>query len=109
VLQGSEDQVLRGEANLLRASRSGSVRHRLCSSPVQDGELLQASRDLLRRQDLVLLSSDELRWCCGSGCSRHSGSGREGSSPAAEGRSRSGSEALEGLVSLGFENAELSG
>ena len=43
--------------------------HCLCSGrvPDSDGELLQASRDLLRRQDLVLLSSDELWWYRGSG------------------------------------------
>ncbi|TXT22115.1 MAG: hypothetical protein FD138_3729 [Planctomycetota bacterium] len=64
MLQGPQGQVLLGsEADLLRPSRSGSVRHRLCSGPVlpsQDGELLQAGSDLLRRQDLLLLGSDEL-------------------------------------------------
>ena len=102
MLQGSEDQVLRSQADLLRSSRSGSLRHRLCSGCVSHGELLQASRDLLCRQDLVLLSSDELWWYRGSGCSRCS-SGREGSSSAAEGRSRSGSE---GLIAAGTENLE---
>jgi hypothetical protein len=62
VLQGPEGQVLQGTDHLLRSSRSGPVRHRLCSGsvPDPDGELLQAGSDLLRRQDLVLLSSDEL-------------------------------------------------
>ena len=91
MLQGTEDHVLCANHCL----RSGRV-------PDSDGELLQASRDLLRRQDLVLLSSDELWWYRGSGCSR-SRPGGEGSSAAAEGRSRSGSE---GLISFGIENAE---
>jgi hypothetical protein len=64
----------------------------------QDGELLQASSDLLRREDDLLRREDEqllcpgeLLWRCRSGwcCS-----GREGSSSAAEGRSRSGPEGL---------------
>ena len=77
MLQGTEDQVLRSQADLLCASRSGL--------PDTDGQLLQASRDLLCRQDLLLLSSDDLRWYCSPGCSRHPRSGREGSSSAAEG------------------------
>ncbi len=85
MLQGSE-------ADLLRSSRSGPVRHRLCSGPVpgQDGELLQAGRDLLRRQDLLLLGSEGLLWQC---CWCYGRTG-EGSSSAAEGRSRSGSKGL---------------
>lgn len=97
MLQGSEGQVLCSADILLCASRSGPVRHRLCSGPVPDpdGELLQAGRDVLRRQDLLLLGSDELLWRWCPGCrSRRSGSGCEGSSSAAEGRSRSGSEGL---------------
>ena len=66
MLQGSEDEVLSSASSfvLLRPSRSGSVRDRLCSGPVPDpdGELLQASRDLLRREDELLLGSDELLW-----------------------------------------------
>lgn len=41
-----------------------TVCDRLCSGPVPDpdGELLQAGRDVLRRHDQLLLSSDELLW-----------------------------------------------
>ena len=67
-----------------RRSGSGSV-------PDPDGELLQAGRDLLCRQDLLLLGSEELLW---ERCSGRRYSGCEGSSSAAEGRSRSGSEGL---------------
>ena len=64
MLQGSEGQMLCSAEFLLRQSRSGSVRHRRCSGPVPDpdGELLQAGRDLLCRQDLLLLSSEGLLW-----------------------------------------------
>ena len=66
MLQGSEDEVLSSASSfvLLRPSRSGSVRDCLCSGrvPDTDGELLQAGRDLLRRQELLLLGSDELLW-----------------------------------------------
>ena len=79
MLQGSKGEVLQARAHLLCSSRSGPVRHRLCSGsvPDPDGELLQAGRDLLCRQDLLLLGSDELLWqrrsgrwsrCSGSGC-----------------------------------------
>ena len=66
MLQGTEGQVLCGsEADLLRSSRSGPVRGCRCSGPMlpgQDGQLLQAGPDLLRREDELLLGSEGLLW-----------------------------------------------
>jgi hypothetical protein len=73
--------------------------------PDPDGELLQAGRDLLRRQDHVLLGSEGLLWQRRSG---HGNSGCEGSSSAAEGRSRSGSEGLIASWTTRSANQELS-
>ena len=96
MLQGSEDQVLCAHDVL----RSSPVRYRLCSGCLlPHSKLLPASRDLLCRSDLVLLSSDELRWQHGgSGWSRSAG---QGNSAAAEGRYRSAS-GFEGLIALGM-------